>query len=78
MLYGYILSYSLVLILMGYGVGRRFGVKEGLNKGLKRQRLIDKSYYFGHKQCPICLSTHKAYLHKAKSSSEEAMTSTEY
>ncbi|AOY77167.1 hypothetical protein [Clostridium formicaceticum] len=54
MLYGYILISCLVLLLLGYSIGRRIGIKEGSKKARSHAVIELKLDYYHHKKCPIC------------------------
>ena len=56
MFYGYILIACLTVLLVGYSVGRRIGIKEGKKIAINRTIIELKADYYTDKKCPICLS----------------------
>ncbi|SDK49384.1 hypothetical protein [Natronincola ferrireducens] len=57
MLYGYILICCLIILLMGYSMGRRIGIKEGNEKAFSNTIISLKLDYYNNKSCPICSSS---------------------
>lgn len=56
MLYGYIIITYLIILLIGFAVGRRVGIKEGQNKAIEQLPIGLKLKYYSNKKCPICLN----------------------
>lgn len=54
MLYGIVVIISLFLILVGYSVGRRIGLREGFEKGLNYAPIMLRKEYYNTEKCPIC------------------------
>ncbi|KAB3527249.1 hypothetical protein [Alkaliphilus serpentinus] len=54
MLYGYIIILSLFTLLLGYGIGRRIGLKEGYKKATVELPFILKEKLYENNICPIC------------------------
>ncbi|AKL95380.1 hypothetical protein CACET_c19320 [Clostridium aceticum] len=54
MLHGYILISCLILLLIGYSIGRRVGIKEGDKRAVNHAVIQLKLDYYNHKKCPIC------------------------
>ncbi len=54
MLYGAIIIINLLILLIGYRLGRTVGSKEGYEKALSYIPLAMKIEYFKNNQCPIC------------------------
>lgn len=58
MLYGYIIIISSILILIGYSIGRRIGIKEGIEKGKSLNSILFKQKSYYSNTCPICKTNH--------------------
>ncbi|SNR87953.1 hypothetical protein SAMN05446037_1001193 [Anaerovirgula multivorans] len=56
MLYGYILIACLTMVLLGYSIGRRIGIKEGRERAKNHAIIELKLDYYNNKKCPICLN----------------------
>ncbi|SES69850.1 hypothetical protein SAMN05660297_00291 [Natronincola peptidivorans] len=75
MLYGYILIFYLVILLLGYSIGRRIGIEEGREKAINQTVIGLKIDYYNKKKCPICSSSKN--LHKMRLNSEGIIPPTE-
>lgn len=54
MLYGYIIILSLSMVLIGYSVGRRVGIREGAERTKHSLALDYKLLCLQQNQCPVC------------------------
>lgn len=54
MLYGYIIIISSLLLLIGYSIGRRVGIKEGVEKGKTLNAIYSKQESYYTNICPMC------------------------
>lgn len=58
MLYGYLIIFSSLLLLIGYATGRRIGIKEGTKKGVAINSISSKLNSYYNDTCPLCKRKH--------------------
>ncbi|SCZ01063.1 hypothetical protein [Alkaliphilus peptidifermentans] len=54
MLYGTIVIFGLLMVLLGYVIGRKIGQKEGFQKAMDYIPIALKIELYQKKKCPIC------------------------